>query len=317
MKEGYINPIYKLAQRDADTVPRKISFSQLSIYEKCPRHWKLAYIDKLSPFNYSIETVFGTAMHETLQEYLIVLFTDSVKASNRLDLPEMLKTNLRNEYMKGVEANGGEHFSTPAELEEYLLDGIAIINWVVKRRAQYFSTKYHELVGIEISICEQATQNNPSVFMYGFLDIVIRDTHENRIKIIDIKTSRNGWNKWQKADKLKAAQLIIYKNYYAEQFGVPIDSIDVEFMIVKRKLQEDSMFPQKRVQIIRPSSGKVTQKKVQQMVDKFVAECFDDKGNKNEDREYMAIAGKGAKHCKWCPFKTDFENCPKENRIRE
>lgn len=317
MKEGYINPIYKLAQRDPESVPRKISFSQLSIYEKCPRQWKLAYIDKLAPFSYSIETVFGTAMHETLQEYLIVLFTKSVKAANQMNLPELLKTNLRNEYIKGVEENNGEHFSTPAELEDYLLDGIAILNWITKRRAQYFSTKYHELVGIEISICHQASPANPAVYMYGFLDIVIRDTHSNRIKIIDIKTSRNGWNKWQKADKLKASQLIIYKNYYSEQYGIPVDSIDVEFMVVKRKLQEDSMFPQKRVQIIQPASGKVTQKKVQQMVDKFVADCFDMEGNKNEDREYLAIAGKGAKNCKWCPFKTDFINCPSENRIRE
>jgi biotin synthase-like enzyme len=31
----------------------------------------------------------------------------------------------------------------------------------------------------------------------------------------------------------------------------------------------------------------------------------------------MAISGKGDKNCKYCPFKTDYENCPKEARIRE
>jgi biotin synthase-like enzyme len=30
----------------------------------------------------------------------------------------------------------------------------------------------------------------------------------------------------------------------------------------------------------------------------------------------MAISGKGDKNCKYCPFKTDYMNCPKENRIR-
>jgi len=31
----------------------------------------------------------------------------------------------------------------------------------------------------------------------------------------------------------------------------------------------------------------------------------------------MAISGKGDKNCKYCVFKTDYENCPKEARIRE
>jgi hypothetical protein len=80
---------------------------------------------------------------------------------------------------------------------------------------------------------------------------------------------------------------------------------------------ENSMFPQKRIQQHRPSSGTVTQKKVQKRIDTFIEECFDGEGNKNADRKYLALAGKGAKNCKWCPFKTDYVNCPKENRIRE
>ena len=77
------------------------------------------------------------------------------------------------------------------------------------------------------------------------------------------------------------------------------------------------MFPQNRVQQHRPSAGTVTQKKVQKLIDEFVELCFDADGNKNEERKYLAIAGKGAKHCKWCVFKTDYDNCPKENRIKE
>jgi hypothetical protein len=135
--------------------------------------------------------------------------------------------------------------------------------------------------------------------------------------IIDIKTSRQGWNKYQKADSVKMAQLIAYKNYFSAQFGTPKEKINVEFFIVKRKLVEESMFPQKRIQQVVPASGTVTQKKVQKSIDKFVEDCFDLEGNKNADRNYMALAGKGAKNCKYCPFKEDYVNCPKENRIRE
>jgi Holliday junction resolvase-like predicted endonuclease len=188
---------------------------------------------------------------------------------------------------------------------------------VQKRRAQYFSTKNQELVGIEVELAVPASPVNKNVYWYGFIDIVVRDTVQNKIKILDIKTSRMGWNKWQKADKLKQAQLVAYKKYFADQFGTPIDNIDIEFFIVKRKLLEESMFPQRRVQILNPASGSVTRKKIQRSIDTFIEYCFDNDGNKQVSKNYLAIAGKGAKHCKWCPFKMDYDNCPKENRIRE
>jgi len=317
MKSGnYINPLYKLSQIDASTVPRKISYSQWSIYEKCPKQWELSYIKKLAPFNHSIELIFGTAFHETFQAYLTTMYTKTIKAADSMDLEQLLRENMRNEYIKAIGDNNGEHFSTPSEMEEYLSDGIAILRWFLKRRSQYFSTKYWELVGIEVELCTPASTKNKSVYWYGFIDIVIKDTQDNKIIVFDIKTSRNGWNKYQKADKLKAAQLIAYKNYYSDQFGFPKDNIDVEFFVVKRKIQAESMFPQKRIQQIRPSSGKVTQNQVQKQIDKFVEDCFDADGNKNETRTYQAVAGKGAKNCKYCPFKEDYENCPKENRIR-
>jgi hypothetical protein len=318
MKQGnYINPIYKLSIRDADSVPRRISYSQWSMYERCPLSWKLAYIDGLAPFQSSIETVFGTAFHETLQHFLTVMYTESVKKADAIDLSDLLMQNIRTEYARCMQDNEGEHFSNPLQLAEYHEDGVAILNWFKKRRGQYFSSKDYELVGIELELCTQASEKNSSVYWYGFIDLVLRHVPTNKIEIYDIKTSRNGWNKYQKSDALKSAQLVAYKKYFSEQFGVPEKNIDIEFFIVKRKLQEESMFPQKRIQQHRPSAGTVTQKKVQRRIDEFVETCFDAEGNKNADAKYLAIAGKGAKNCKWCPFKEDFTNCPKENRIRE
>ncbi len=318
MKQGnYIAPIFKLSLRDANDVPRKISYSQWSMYERCPLSWKLAYIDGLAPFQASIDTVFGTAFHETLQHFLTVMYTESVKKAENLDLRGILQNKLREEYVKCVTEMGGEHFSNPLQLAEYLEDGAAILDWFKKRRSQYFSSKGWELAGIEIELCHPASEKNPSVYWYGFIDVVMRHVPTGRIVIFDIKTSRQGWNKYQKSDALKSAQLIAYKTYFSKQFGTPIDNIDVEFFIVKRKIIEDSMFPQKRIQNHRPSSGSVTQKKVQKQIDSFVEHCFDLDGNKNAEAKYFAVSGKGDKNCKYCPFKTDYINCPKENRIRE
>ena len=49
----------------------------------------------------------------------------------------------------------------------------------------------------------------------------------------------------------------------------------------------------------------------------FGLQLIDAEGNKNADRNYVAVAGKGAVNCKYCPFKTDYERCPKDSRIRE
>jgi hypothetical protein len=316
-QNNYIAPIYKLSLRDPDTVARRISYSQWSMYERCPMSWKLAYIDGLAPFQASIDTTFGTAFHETFQYFLTVMYTESVKKAENLDFRGILTNKLKEEYARCVTECGGVHFSNPLQLAEYLEDGVAILEWFKKRRAQYFSSKNWELVGIELDLCTQASEKNPSVYWYGFIDVAMRNTVTNHIVLFDIKTSRAGWNKYQKADSLKAAQLVAYKNYFSKQFGTPVDHIDVEFFIVKRKLIEESMFPQKRIQNYRPASGSVTQRKVQKQIDAFVEQCFDAEGNKNAEAKYMSISGKGDKNCKYCPFKTDYANCPKENRIRE
>jgi hypothetical protein len=318
MKDNkYTIPVFKLSYIDANTVPRRISYSQWSMYEKCPKQWELSYIKKIPTFTYSIDNIFGTAFHETIQHYLTVLYTKSVKEADRMSFREELTQRLKTEYKKAVEANGGVHISTPQQLGEYLEDGIQILEWFQKRRSTYFSTKNMELMAIELELCVQASEHNPSVYWQGFLDLVVRNTETNTIIIYDIKTSRAGWNKYQKADKTKLAQLVAYKTYFSKQYGVPIDNIDVKFFIVKRKLIEESMFPQKRIQEVLPASGSSTRKKVQKQIDAFISECFDLEGNKNETRTYPALSGKGDANCKYCPFKLDFANCPKENRIRE
>lgn len=313
----YIQPAYKLSQIDSSKAPRKISYSQLSMYHTCEKQWELSYIKRLAPYSPSIHTVFGTAFHETLQHFLIILYTKGVKYANWIDLPKYLQERMYDTYKSELEKNNGEHFTNPIEMGEFLQDGINILDWFKKRRSTYFSSQGVELLGIEIDLCIPASEKNDSVYWYGFIDVVIRDVKTNRVKIIDIKTSTKGWNKYQKADKMKAGQLVLYKKFFSKQYNVPIDNIDIEFLIVKRKIQEESMFPQKRIQILRPASGKVTQKKMQSLVDDFISKCFDNDGNKNENRTYQALAGKNAKNCRYCIFKEDFKNCPKENRIRE
>ena len=305
----------KYSTREPIEGERKISYSQFSMYSTCPKQWELGYAKSLRTFSQSIHTLFGTALHETLQLYLTTLYNESAKAADRLGLHEILKEKLFNGYREAYEKMG-VHFSNKFEIGEFYQDGVAILDYVKRHRKQYFSPKDEELVGIEVPIYHPISDEHGHILMMGFLDVVVRNIRTDRVRIIDIKTSTNGWNKYQKADKIKASQLVLYKHYFAEQFGFDVEKIDIVYMIVKRKLIVDAMFPQKRVQEFRPASGKPTRNKLLKEIHSMVESCFTKTGEYNLDREYPAIAGKNYKNCKYCEFAEDDELCPLKNRIK-
>ena len=311
-----MNKFLKYNKREPLPDERKISYSQYSMYSQCPKHWELAYVKNLRTFSQSIHTVFGTAMHETLQHYLTVMYDDSVKAADAIDIKEYLKDQMYTLYKEAVEKMG-EHFSNKFELGEFYEDGVAILDWFKRKRGAYFSRKNEELLGIETPIYHPVNDKNDKVMMLGYLDVVIRNKVTDTITIIDIKTSTRGWNKYQKADKNKTSQLVLYKKYFAEQYGFDVEKIDIKYMIVKRKLIEGAMFPQKRITEFAPASGKPTRNKLARSIESFVDSSFHADGSFNLNREYPAVAGKNKKNCKYCEFADQPDLCPMSNRIKE
>ena len=310
-----MNKFLKFNYRKPVRGERKISYSQYAMYSQCPKHWELAYVKNLRTFSQSIHTIFGTAFHETLQNYLTVMFEQSVTKANQIDLNKYLADQMHSLYKEAVEKMG-EHFSTKREMNEFYSDGIAILDWFKKKRGGYFSAKNEELLGIEIPIYHPVNETNKNVMMLGYLDVVIRDKRDGKITIIDIKTSTMGWNKYQKADKVKTSQLVLYKKYFSEQYGFDVEKIDIKYMIVKRKLIEGAMFPQKRISEFMPASGKPTRNKLAKSIESFVELNFNADGS-YKDKEFAAVAGKNNKNCKYCEFKDQYDLCPKQNRIKE
>ena len=278
----------------------RISYSQVSMYSECPLHWKLNYVDRLKISESNIHLIFGSAMHEVLQTYLNIMYMDSVKNADILDLNKLLRDKLIEQF-KQAEEEDGKPPCTKEELMEFFDDGILIIDFFKKRRGEYFSKRDWELIGCEIPI-EVDLKNN--IKMVGYLDVVMRHIPTDSIKIIDIKTSTMGWNKWMKKDENKTQQLLLYKQFYSKQYDHPIERIEVEYFIVKRKLWEKAMFPQKRVQKFVPASGKPSMNKVSARLLNFVNEAFTDGGEQKDDM----VATPSKKACKWCEFKRT-EHC--------
>ena len=271
------------------------------MFSECPQRWKLNYIDKLRVFETNIHLIFGTAMHEVIQTWLEVMYNDSIKNANKLNLEQRLHDKLIEGFKKAKEEEGKDP-CTLEQLREFFQDGVDILDFVKKRRADYFSKRGYKLIGCEVPIEVDLKKN---VKIIGYLDLVILDEFHNTITIYDIKTSTRGWNKWMKKDENKTQQLLLYKQFYAKQYNHPIDKIEVEYFIVKRKLWEEAMFPQKRVQKFSPASGTVSMNKVAKRLDTFLDLAFDDNGEQVSEN---IIPTPSKKSCKWCEFKNT-EHC--------
>jgi len=275
---------------------KKISYSQYSQWAVCPHKWKLNYIDGLRTFKGNIHTLFGSAMHDVLQTYLTVMYNDTIKMADSLPLASMLLHRMKTYYKEIVEDLHGEEVSSQEEMQEFYEHGLAIIEWFIKKRGMYFSKKGYELVGIEVPIDYDLPNK---IKFVGYIDVLIYDTVREKYKIIDIKTSTMGWNKWAKADKTKTDQLLLYKQFYGAQHDIPLDKIDIEYFIVKRKLYEKVDFPQRRVQTFIPANGKPSINKVTTNISNFIDECFID-GKYNQQHIYRKEASK--KNCRFCEF---------------
>ena len=292
-----------------------VSFSQYSMWLKCPMQWKLSYIDKLAPYKASIHTTFGTAIHAALQEYLRLLYTTGTAEADALDAFGLFKK----EYEEGLkdlkiateeqlklteEERDSLDLITQDTVKEFENDGKVILDHVLAyaQRGKHFPSKKYELVGIELPL--EIPLRGGTILYKGFLDIVLRDKFTKKILILDFKTSTRGWGKWGKQDRTKIDQLILYKRFYNQMFKIPMSDIEIEFFIMKRKLLENVEFPQSRIERFSPADGKMSVKQVETSFLEFINNGFTLSGEYNKSEIFRKTPGKNKKSCKYCPFKT-------------
>jgi hypothetical protein len=287
---------------------KSISYSQLSMYTNCPRKWSLQYKDGHYTSEASIHMTFGTALHETLQHYITTIYEVSGAAADRIDLDTYFEERFRETYLKDYTSNKKIHFSDPVQMREFFEDGLEIIKAVKKNRAGIFGKRGWHLIGCEVPIVLTPLPQFNNVLYKGYLDVVLYNETYNEFKILDIKTSTKGWSDYEKKDETKQFQLILYKYFFAKQFGVEIDKIDIEFFIVKRKIWKDSPFPISRIQEFTPASGKVKVNKAVNAVTSFIEGVFNTNGSYKDVTHEPNPSLNG---CKYCPFKDNKELCDK------
>jgi len=276
---------------------KTFSYSQLTTYLNCPKQWQYKYLDKLGVQEPSIHLVFGTAFHETLQAWLDVVYNGSIKDANEMDVNSLLYNSMVKEYVKQKESSD-KLFSSSEELQMFYLEGTYILDYIKRKRLTYFSSKQVHLAGIETLLYREL---RPNVYYRGYIDLVFYNEATEKWLILDIKTSTTGWNKWQKADDTKIAQILLYKEYFAEQYGVSVDNVDVEYFIVKRHIPVEADFPamQRRVQQFVPASGKIKRGKAISALNSFVKSVLEE-GSEVIDKQHISTPSEKA--CRFCDF---------------
>lgn len=283
---------------------RSVSYSQYSLWASCPHKWYLTYVENKQPYQASIHTVFGTAFHETLQAYITAMYEKSGAVADKMDLESLFQERFREVYSKEYKA-AGAHFSNAEEMGDFFDDGIAILRWIKARRNKIFTIRKMKLLGIELPLLLKVANN---IYYKAFIDFALYDEDLNKVYIYDIKTSTRGWSDSEKRDDQKTAQVLLYKEYFAKQFGWDVEQIEVEFFIVKRKIYEEAEYPIPRVQSFKPASGKNKRKQTIDQFQSFISDCFDDVG-KPKIKSYLKNVGE--KSCKWCPYNDKQDLCNK------
>ena len=277
---------------------KMISYSQFSMYKTCAHKWALTYKDKNKLFSDSIHTVFGTSFHETLQHYLTVAYDVAGTVADKINLEEHFQSRFMENYKKSYEANNKQHFSSASEMREFFEDGLAILEFIKKNRRGYFASRGWHLAGIEIPVVVLPHPEYKKVIYKGLLDLVLYDEKYDSFYIFDIKTSTSGWNDYAKKDELKQFQLILYKQFFAQQFNIDVEKINIQYFIVRRKINENAIFPPKRIQEFTPASGKGKMNKALNEGQLFIEDCFEKEGG-IQQKEYPKNPGR---HCSFCPF---------------
>lgn len=295
-----------------------VSYSQYSKYSKCPYQWYSKWISKTLEDPPTIFLDYGSSLHSLFQDYIKKCYEDSIKSANEEEISDKFFKFLTDSYSENLDQYK-KHYSSPEELRDFYKAGLESFSYFKKHRGEYFSPRKMDLVGIELPIKINVLPEFPKVFLVLYLDLVFYNPKTDRVLIIDIKTSQNGWKEYKKKDKGTTDQLVLYKKIFSIFFNWPEDKIDIEYWIIKKNLAINPFtdYPVPRISKFSPSSGKVSTNRCLNGVKDFIRESFNLDGSVKKVEEFPRVSGIGSENCRYCSFNQDQENCPKKERKSE
>lgn len=253
-----------------------ISFSEFSVWNQCSYKHRLQYIDKIDLFEDNEFLSFGKALHSVAE--------DQAKKKNIENWEEHFDKLFLKSLQELKKKNPKKELDNPL-ICEMRLQGKKLSSIIFPTLREQLGD--FEVLSTEENLYEEIKGLNllrPYNFK-GFIDLVVHLKKENKILILDHKTTTAGWFGRDRTDKMKLYQLIFYKHFYAQKYGIDMEDIDIAFCLLKRKPKKDN------VEIYRVTSGEKRTKNALELLEKSINSIIEGKHWKNK------------RSCERCPYK--------------
>ena len=237
----------------------KISFSAWKDWQTCPYKFKITRLDKVRLFEGNEYSTFGTAVHDTSEQ--LVILEQNKKDNNGT------KDDLEFDPIKFFEKRFKEEIEKlPEEAvkKELVLEmkeqGKQLVPLVIPALNEYFG-KY-ELFSAEYEL-RQPVENHNNYDFYGFVDLILK-TEDGKYHIIDWKTCSWGWDMQKRTSKEYTYQLTYYKHFLSKQINVDPKNIETHFGLLKRTAKKN------KIELFRVTSGERKVQNALNILDKCV-----------------------------------------------
>lgn len=243
----------------------RISFSQYSTYLQCPHKWMLNYLLKL-PSDSSEELVFGSSVHAVIEEILTSpLLQRMYKVDKEKVIRDIFKSAMKDELSKIDDIVFLNKFKSGDLAKMFLFQAEKLL-----KELDYFSRfKKWDIVDVEYKFdgLKIAENDDCEIIYKGFIDLVLKSKEEeDQYLILDWKTSGKQWDivKKVKDNKDFFAQLCLYKKFYSEVKGIPMDNIQTKFYNLPRNEPTKQNF----------YVGNLRKEYIDSFMERFIDVCF-------------------------------------------
>lgn len=224
-----------------------ISFSSWKDWLFCPFKFKITRIDKVRLFEGNEYTTFGTAVHDTAEQMVLLekqeKLNEGLKDETSFDPVRFFEKRFREELDKlPKEKLESIKQQTLVDMKE---QGRQIVPLVLSALKEYFGE--YELFQAEYEL-RQPIENHTNFDFMGFIDLIIK-TADGKYHIIDWKTCSWGWDMEKRTSKEYTYQLTYYKHFFSKQLNIDPKMIETHFGLFKRTAKKD------RVELFRVTSG--------------------------------------------------------------
>lgn len=231
-----------------------VSFSEVSTANECGFRHKLKHVDGHGEGD-TEHTLYGKCIHDAVHDWLLQ------KSLTEFDWEERIG-DCYNQIVAGFQKL--PNFKPAPDV--LAKDWLESIDAILQRVPTWMDETFPDwkVVAAEIKLFEPI-EGKTNKWFKGFIDCVVKVPKVARkgskkpatgwtYWIIDWKTTSWGWDKKKKQDKFKRMQLALYKHFFHQLTGIPLDDIKCGFVLLKRTAKKE------RCELIEVSVGEKTRK---------------------------------------------------------